>query len=621
MAAVAASLDALLFDQLSLAASEATAAPAHGLLLTGPSGVGKSTLVSKWIEEHGHRAVWLRSEAVFGGLAGESERYVLSQLSSLQKAGCSSSSSGLGKPCSRKVVVLDGAETLLAASRAGASTSALTERIKSLLFELLDRSLDQADRPSPTPVCSQCAQPLLWLAITSSPELLDMKARYPGRFHKVLELPLPTLGTRQAFLKQLMPPSFPAELLSVAASRTHAFSLADLQALARSTIKEQMRRESKGEPTAAAAAMASASAPSAWVSSLETALQQARPSALLQAVGTSLHGRGSTHAADASFLGCSEVLQAVRDALLLPLKHASLLQQMGVSCPSGLLLHGPAGTGKTLLALQIAKEAQAAGLAHALLLRGPDVVSAEVGSSERALSLAFHRARQLAPCIIIVDHFECLAPRRTLGAAGAGGEDGGEASGSAVSAQSRDRLLSLLLTELDGLSGGQQKRAVGGKLSTSTPTTLLVEPDSLSASVGAGGRGSGSSSSKSSAGAGGILLVAITRSPADLDEAILRPGRLDTHVSTRLPTRQEVQLQLQALMQRMEPGQRGRLQQEALLTQLCGPEGCLLGIGAKTPTQAEVEGAWQAAVYDLLQQDMHVLLKEERRGGGCASEK
>jgi transitional endoplasmic reticulum ATPase len=125
----------------------------------------------------------------------------------------------------------------------------------------------------------------------------------------------------------------------------------------------------------------------------------------------------------------------------------------------------------------VAGAARAHGLANALVLSGTDIVSPLVGSSEAALAAAFAAARALAPCVLVVDHFEALA--------GAGARSG---------ALHEDRLLSVLLTELDGVGGGADA---------------------------------------------GVTLLAVAADPAALDPAVLRPGRLDLRVATALPTPDE----------------------------------------------------------------------------------
>jgi len=99
--------------------------------------------------------------------------------------------------------------------------------------------------------------------------------------------------------------------------------------------------------------------------------------------------------------------------------------------PRGILLHGPSGTGKTLMAKAVATQSEA----NFVSVRGPELLSKWVGESERGIREIFKRARQSAPCVIFFDEIDSIAPIR-----GAGGE-------TAVT----ERVVSQLLTELDGM--------------------------------------------------------------------------------------------------------------------------------------------------------------------------
>jgi transitional endoplasmic reticulum ATPase len=99
--------------------------------------------------------------------------------------------------------------------------------------------------------------------------------------------------------------------------------------------------------------------------------------------------------------------------------------------PRGVLLFGPSGTGKTLLAKAVATESEA----NFISVRGPELLSKWVGESERGVREVFRRARQASPCIIFFDEIDALAPTRGMG------------GGSMVT----ERVVSQLLTELDGI--------------------------------------------------------------------------------------------------------------------------------------------------------------------------
>jgi len=130
--------------------------------------------------------------------------------------------------------------------------------------------------------------------------------------------------------------------------------------------------------------------------------------------------------------GLEEVKQKLKEMIEWPLKKPEKFKKIGIKPPRGILLYGPPGCGKTLLAKAVATESGA----NFISIRGPEVFSKWVGESERAIREVFRKARMAAPSIIFIDEIDSIAPRRELGF-----------GDSAVS----ERVISQLLTEMDGL--------------------------------------------------------------------------------------------------------------------------------------------------------------------------
>jgi len=130
--------------------------------------------------------------------------------------------------------------------------------------------------------------------------------------------------------------------------------------------------------------------------------------------------------------GLARLKQRLVEAVEWPLRYAPLFEQAGVRPPRGILLSGPPGCGKTLLAKAIANESQV----NFISVKGPALLSKYVGESERQVRDVFRKARQAAPCIIFFDELDALMPAR-----------GGAASDTPVT----DRVLSQFLAELDGI--------------------------------------------------------------------------------------------------------------------------------------------------------------------------
>ncbi|XP_035771466.1 nuclear valosin-containing protein-like [Neolamprologus brichardi] len=132
-------------------------------------------------------------------------------------------------------------------------------------------------------------------------------------------------------------------------------------------------------------------------------------------------------------------LQDVREeltmAILAPVRSPEQFRALGLSAPSGVLLAGPPGCGKTLLAKAVANES---GL-NFISVKGPELLNMYVGESERAVRQVFQRGRNSAPCVIFFDEIDALCPRRS-----------GHESGASV------RVVNQLLTEMDGLESRRQ---------------------------------------------------------------------------------------------------------------------------------------------------------------------
>jgi transitional endoplasmic reticulum ATPase len=133
--------------------------------------------------------------------------------------------------------------------------------------------------------------------------------------------------------------------------------------------------------------------------------------------------------------GLEDVKRQLQEAVEWPLKYPELYKKLGHTMPKGILLHGPSGTGKTMLAKAVATESEA----NFISVRGPELLSKWVGESERGVREVFRRARQAAPCVIFFDEIDSIAPIR-----GMGGDS-----------MVTERVVSQLLTEMDGIQSLQ----------------------------------------------------------------------------------------------------------------------------------------------------------------------
>ena len=145
-------------------------------------------------------------------------------------------------------------------------------------------------------------------------------------------------------------------------------------------------------------------------------------------------------------------------AIVQPIKHPELYASVGITAPTGVLLWGPPGCGKTLLAKAVANESKA----NFISVRGPELLNKYVGESERAVRQVFTRARASTPCVIFFDELDALVPPR--------GDTLSDAS---------SRVVNTLLTELDGLSDRSGVYVVGATNRPDAIDPAMLRPGRL----------------------------------------------------------------------------------------------------------------------------------------------
>lgn len=133
--------------------------------------------------------------------------------------------------------------------------------------------------------------------------------------------------------------------------------------------------------------------------------------------------------------GCKKQMGQIREMIELPLRHPQLFKTLGVKPPRGVLLFGPPGSGKTLIAKAVANETGA----YFFLINGPEVMSKMAGEAEANLRRAFEEAEKNAPAIIFIDELDSIAPKREK-----------------TNGEVERRVVSQLLTLMDGLKGRGQ---------------------------------------------------------------------------------------------------------------------------------------------------------------------
>ena len=150
----------------------------------------------------------------------------------------------------------------------------------------------------------------------------------------------------------------------------------------------------------------------------------------IELIGGAVDARQAAEVVYEDLGGMRHAIQRVREMIELPLKHPELFERLGIDPPRGVLLHGPPGTGKTMLAKAVANESSA----HFASINGPEVVSKYYGESEKRIREVFEESERNAPAIIFLDELDSIAPKREE-----------------VAGEMERRMVAQLLSLMDGL--------------------------------------------------------------------------------------------------------------------------------------------------------------------------
>merc|ERR1719424_2577473 len=146
--------------------------------------------------------------------------------------------------------------------------------------------------------------------------------------------------------------------------------------------------------------------------------------------------------------GCKKAMAQIREMIELPLRHPTLFKTLGVKPPRGVLLYGPPGSGKTIIARAVANETGA----FFFLINGPEIMSKQAGEAEGNLRRAFEEAEKNAPAIIFIDEIDSIAPKRDK-----------------TNGEVEERIVSQMLTLMDGMKGRGQVVVIGA---TNRPNSI-----------------------------------------------------------------------------------------------------------------------------------------------------
>ena len=429
--------------------------PPRGVLLHGPPGCGKTLLAHAVAGELGCAFFSLSAPEVVSGMSGESEQKIRGIFAAAAKNAPS-------------LVFLDEVDAITPKRETAAR--AMERRIVAQLITCMD---------------GLGGSSVVVIGATNRPDALDQALRRAGRFDREICLGVPDDKGREAILRVLtrrMRLHGDMDLQYIA-KKTPGFVGADLTALSREAAAVAVARAfraveagpaagdaaeadigrlsltKEGQQGGEAPAGAGAAAPfgEEQLQALYVTMDDFREA--LPRVQPSAKREGFATQPDVSWEDVG-ALGGVREELALsvvePIEHPERFERLGLSVPAGVLLWGPPGCGKTLLAKAVA----AGSSANFISVKGPELLDKYVGESERAVRQVFQRARESSPCIIFFDELDAICPRR-----GAGGD-----GGSGVS----ERVVNQLLTEMDG---ADKRNAVFVIAATNRPD--MIDPAML----------------------------------------------------------------------------------------------------------------------------------------------
>jgi transitional endoplasmic reticulum ATPase len=382
--------------------------PPKGVLLHGPPGCGKTLLARAVANESEANFYSINGPEIMSKFYGESEARLREIFQQAQQNAPS-------------IIFVDELDAI--APKREEVTGEVERRVVAQLLALMDGLSGRGN--------------VIVIGATNRPSALDPALRRPGRFDREIEIGVPDRKGRYEVLQihtRGMPlvPFKEGEKgegvnLDRLAEMTHGYTGADLSALGRETAMKALRRylpqinlEEERIPPAVLEKM------EVQMSDFDNAYKEITPTAMREVyieVPT-------VHWGDVG--GLDEVKQHLIEAVEWPLKTPEVFTKLGIRPPKGILLYGPPGCGKTLLARAVATESEA----NFISIKGPEVFSKWVGESEKAIREIFRKARMAAPSVVFLDEIDSITPRRGMGM-----------SDSGVS----ERVISQLLTEMDGI--------------------------------------------------------------------------------------------------------------------------------------------------------------------------
>jgi transitional endoplasmic reticulum ATPase len=398
--------------------------PPKGVLLYGPPGTGK-TLIARVVASETNAAFFvINGPEIMNKLYGESESRLRSVFQEAQRRAPS-------------IIFIDELDAL--APKRSETNGELERRIVGQLLALMDGIASRGQ--------------VLLIGATNQPNSLDPALRRPGRFDREISLRVPDLYGRMEILRIHSRDAALAADIDFArlAQLTPGFVGADLEALCREAAMIALRRvlphidyERGYIPYETLVNL------NITMADFQAALREIEPSTTREVY---------VEVSDTSWDDIGGLVKAktiLTEGVEWPLRFPELYANAKIEPPRGVLLSGPPGSGKTLLARALAYQCEASFIS----IKGPELLSKWIGESEKGVREVFRRAKQAAPCIVFFDEIDAIAARRGI-----------EIDGHAV-----DRVIAQLLTEMDGIEGREGVIVVAATNRADLIDTALLRP-------------------------------------------------------------------------------------------------------------------------------------------------
>jgi transitional endoplasmic reticulum ATPase len=378
--------------------------PPRGVFLYGPPGCGKTLLAKAVANESDANFYVISGPEIMSKFYGESEARLREIFQKAQET-------------SPSIIFIDEMDAI--APKREEVTGEVERRVVAQLLSLMDGMGSRGN--------------IIVIGATNRPNAIDPALRRPGRFDREIEIGVPDKAGRNEVLQihtRNMPLAEDTDLKRLS-DITHGYTGADIASLCREAAMKSLRRyipeinlEEERIPPEILEKMV------VKMDDFLYAYREITPTAMREVYVEV----PQVHWNEVG--GLKEVKQELMESVEWPLKKPEVFKKMGIKPPRGILLLGPPGCGKTLLARAVATESEA----NFISIKGPEIFSKWVGESEKAIREVFRKGRTAAPAIIFFDELDSIVPRRGLGYSDSGASE---------------RVISQLLTEIDGIESLQ----------------------------------------------------------------------------------------------------------------------------------------------------------------------